>query len=156
MIIRNRYTQLLILSIIKLHKDPNWGGEITMNVKRLDHFVLTVKNLSATCCFYKNVLGMEEVTFSNGRKALQFGEQKINLHEHGNEFEPKAVMATPGSADLCFITKDPLEDVLIHLKECGIHVIEGPVERTGALGKILSVYIADPDGNLIEISNYKQ
>lgn len=134
----------------------NGEGEITMNVKRLDHFVLTVKNLSAICSFYKNVLGMEEVIFDNGRRALQFGEQKINLHEHGSEFEPKAAMPTPGAADLCFITEEPLEAVLMHLKECNIRVIEGPVERTGSLGKILSVYIADPDGNLIEISNYKQ
>jgi catechol 2,3-dioxygenase-like lactoylglutathione lyase family enzyme len=136
-------------------KYSNERVEITMNVKRLDHFVLTVKNLSATCNFYKNVLGMEEVTFNNGRRALQFGEQKINLHELCSEFGPKAAMPTPGAADLCFITEDPLEDVLMHLKECSIQLIEGPVERTGALGNILSVYISDPDGNLIEISNYK-
>ncbi|GFN74980.1 glyoxalase domain-containing protein 5 [Plakobranchus ocellatus] len=89
-----------------------------------------------------------------GRKALNFGEQKINLHERGKEFEPKAEVPTPGSADLCFITATGLDDVQEHLQKCNVSIIEGPVERTGAIGGIRSVYIRDPDGNLIEISNY--
>ncbi|MED1204118.1 VOC family protein [Heyndrickxia acidicola] len=125
-----------------------------MNINRLDHLVLTVKNLSATSSFYKQVLGMEEITFGNGRKALKFGEQKINLHELGNEFEPKASMPKAGSADLCFITENEIEDVIRHMLECSIPIIEGPVKRTGALGSISSIYIRDPDGNLIELSNY--
>ncbi|WP_047151169.1 VOC family protein [Aneurinibacillus tyrosinisolvens] len=125
-----------------------------MNIDRLDHFVLTVQNMEATCRFYCNVLGMEMVTFGNGRKALQFGRQKINLHQAGKEFEPKALYPTPGSADLCFITETPLAEVLSHLEQEGISIEEGPVERTGATGKIVSAYIRDPDQNLIEISNY--
>ncbi|GFS25019.1 glyoxalase domain-containing protein 5 [Elysia marginata] len=120
----------------------------------LDHLVLTVKDLDKTVEFYTKVLGMEATTFRGGRKALNFGEQKINLHEQGKEFDPKAVIPTPGSADLCFITMTGLDDVQKHLQKCNIPVIEGPVERTGAVGGIRSVYIRDPDGNLIEISNY--
>jgi catechol 2,3-dioxygenase-like lactoylglutathione lyase family enzyme len=126
----------------------------TMNIDRLDHFVLTVQNMEATCRFYCNVLGMEMITFGSGRKALQFGRQKINLHQAGKEFEPKALYPTPGSADLCFITETPLAEVLSHLEQEGISIEEGPVERTGATGKIVSAYIRDPDQNLIEISNY--
>lgn len=123
-------------------------------IARLDHLVLTVKDLDKTVEFYTKVLGMEATTFRGGRKALNFGEQKINLHEQGKEFDPKAVLPTPGSADLCFITMSGLDDVQDHLQKCNIPVIEGPVERTGAVGGIRSVYIRDPDGNLIEISNY--
>jgi len=125
-----------------------------MRVDRLDHLVLTVKNISATCDFYSQALGMEVVTFAENRKALAFGLQKINLHEAGHEVEPKAHRPTPGSADLCFITPVPLQEVVDHLGRCGANIIEGPVKRTGAQGPIESVYLRDPDGNLIEISNY--
>ena len=125
-----------------------------IKVDRLDHLVLTVKNLSATCEFYSTVLGMEVITFGNNRKALAFGSQKINLHEAGHEVEPKAHRPTPGSADLCFITPVPLKEVVAHLGRCGAKIIKGPVKRTGAQGSIESVYLRDPDENLIEISNY--
>ncbi|MFY0544983.1 VOC family protein [Brevibacillus sp. H7] len=124
-------------------------------IDRLDHLVLTVKNVDATCEFYNRVLGMEVVTFAGGRKALQFGSQKINLHEAGKEFEPKAHKPTPGSADLCFISKRQLADVITHLQSCGVEIIEGPVPRTGATGSIESVYFRDPDDNLIEVSRYQ-
>lgn len=121
---------------------------------RLDHLVLTVSNLQNTIAFYEKVLGMKVVRFGGGRYALHFGRQKINLHEHGREFEPKADTPCPGSADLCFIANTPLDEVIRHLESCHVAVEEGPVERTGALGKIRSVYVRDPDRNLIEISNY--
>ncbi len=125
-----------------------------MKIDYLDHFVLTVKSITATCEFYATVLGMEIVNFGENRKALLFGSQKINLHEIGKEFEPKAYQPTPGSADLCFITTIPLADVIEHLRRSGVQIIEGPVERTGAMGRIESVYFRDPDLNLIEVSNY--
>jgi catechol 2,3-dioxygenase-like lactoylglutathione lyase family enzyme len=125
-----------------------------MRVDRLDHLVLTVKNIAATCEFYSRVLGMEVITFGDNRKALAFGSQKINLHEAGHEVEPKAHRPTPGSADLCFITPVPLKEVVDRLGRCGAKIIEGPVKRTGALGPIESVYLRDPDGNFVEISNY--
>jgi catechol 2,3-dioxygenase-like lactoylglutathione lyase family enzyme len=124
-----------------------------MNIDRLDHLVLTVRDLESTCDFYTIVLGMSIVTFGDNRKALQFGQQKLNLHQSGQEFEPKAAAPTPGSADLCFITSTPLEQVMVHLQACGIPIEEGIVPRTGALGAIRSIYIRDPDGNLIELSN---
>lgn len=124
-----------------------------MKIESLDHLVLTVRDLDATMAFYSNVLGMEAVTFGAGRRALTFGSQKINLHQAGNEFEPKAAVATPGSADLCFLTAVPLNDVIEHLRECGVSILEGPVTRTGATGPIRSVYFRDPDGNLLEVSN---
>lgn len=123
----------------------------------LDHFVLTVRSIEAACDFYTRVLGMAVVTFGDGRKALQFGEfgeHKINLHEAGREFEPKASRPTPGSGDVCFITRTPLERVMSHLRACNVAILEGPVKRTGAKGPIESVYVRDPDGNLIEIANY--
>ena len=126
-----------------------------MKIDRLDHFVLTVRDLDATVDFYTRVLGMELVTFgAQGRKALSFGSQKINLHVAGKEFEPKARTPVPGSADVCFITATPIAEVQAHLAAHGVAVEEGPVPRTGAVGPITSVYIRDPDGNLIEISNY--
>jgi catechol 2,3-dioxygenase-like lactoylglutathione lyase family enzyme len=125
-----------------------------MRITRLDHLVLTVADLRRTIDFYAGVLGMEEVTFGDGRKALAFGSSKINLHEAGHEFEPRARQAVPGSADLCFITEDPLDDVIATLDAHGVAIIEGPVARTGAAGTIRSVYVRDPDGNLVEISNY--
>ena len=124
-----------------------------MQIDSLDHLVLTVKDIEATVAFYSNVLGMEVVTFAGNRNALSFGSQKINLHQNKREFEPKAQNPTPGSADLCFITSVPLPEVVHHLALCHVAVIEGPVQRTGATGPILSVYFRDPDMNLIEISN---
>ncbi|HEX2116155.1 MAG TPA: VOC family protein [Alphaproteobacteria bacterium] len=126
-----------------------------VTIDRLDHFVLTVADIEATCAFYARVLGMEVRTFgSQGRKALHFGRNKINLHQRGKEFEPKAAHPLPGSADLCFVAAVPLDAVIAHLSDCGIAIEEGPVERIGATGPIRSVYIRDPDGNLIEIATY--
>jgi catechol 2,3-dioxygenase-like lactoylglutathione lyase family enzyme len=125
-----------------------------MRIERLDHLVLTVRDIAATCDFYSKVLGMEVVTFGAGRKALAFGQQKFNLHEAGREFEPKAQAPTPGSADLCLIAQGQLDAVIEHLLRCGVPVLEGPVQRTGALGPITSVYFRDPDLNLIEVSTY--
>ena len=127
---------------------------LSMEIQRLDHLVLTVRDLEATCEFYTRLLGMRVVTFGNNRKALSFGQQKMNLHQAGKEFEPKALHPTAGSADLCFITEVPLTRVIEHVKSCGIEIIEGPVKRTGALGPMESFYFRDPDGNLIEVSNY--
>ncbi len=124
-----------------------------MQIDSLDHLVLTVADLDATCAFYQRVLGMQVVTFGAGRKALAFGAQKINLHQAGREFEPKAQRPTPGSADLCFLTSVPLAQVQTHLAASGVAITEGPVQRTGAQGPILSVYFRDPDQNLIEVSN---
>jgi catechol 2,3-dioxygenase-like lactoylglutathione lyase family enzyme len=125
-----------------------------MKILKIDHLVLTVKDIDKTCEFYNQVLGMEVITFGEGRKALHFGEQKINLHEVGKEFEPKAKSPMSGTADLCFITDVPLLDVIDHLDNYAAPIEEGPVKRTGALGPITSIYIRDPDDNLIEISNY--
>jgi catechol 2,3-dioxygenase-like lactoylglutathione lyase family enzyme len=125
-----------------------------MKIERLDHLVLTVKSIPATCAFYSRVMGMQAVTFGNGRKALAFGSQKINLHEAGKEVDPKAHRPTPGSADLCFITAVPAAEVVERLKQHRVETLEGPVERTGALGPIVSVYFRDPDLNLIEVCNY--
>lgn len=126
-----------------------------MQIKNIDHIVLTVADIAKTIEFYTTVLGLELETFKENRKALKFGTQKINLHQKGNEFEPKALHPTTGSADLCFITITPIEEVLLELKAKGIPVVEGIVDRTGANGLIESVYIRDPDNNLIELSNYK-
>ena len=121
-------------------------------VHHLDHFVLTVKDIEATCSFYSTVLEMEIIEFK-GRKALRYGNSKINLHAYGHEFLPKAATPTPGSADLCFLTHMPLERFCAHLKQHAIDILEGPIERTGAMSALLSVYFRDPDGNLIEVSN---
>ncbi|MBY8977751.1 VOC family protein [Rhodobacteraceae bacterium NNCM2] len=121
-------------------------------IQSLDHLVLTVTSIEATTAFYCGVLGMEEITFGNGRKALAFGAQKINLHETGREFEPKAARPTAGSGDLCFLAAVPLADVVARLGEAGVKIEEGPVPRTGATGPISSIYLRDPDGNLVEIS----
>lgn len=125
-----------------------------MQIGRIDHFVLTVASIEATCAFYRDVLGMEVVTFAGGRRALFFGAQKINLHEVGREFEPKAARPTAGSGDFCLIADTPLEQVIAELQARGIAIEEGPVNRTGATGPILSVYIRDPDDNLVEIATY--
>jgi catechol 2,3-dioxygenase-like lactoylglutathione lyase family enzyme len=124
-----------------------------MRIDSLDHLVLTVADVDASCAFYARALGMEVVTFTGGRKALAFGRQKINLHPHGREFEPKALHPTPGSGDVCLLTATPLAEVVAHLAAEGVAVIDGPVRRTGATGPILSVYFRDPDGNLIEVAN---
>lgn len=124
-----------------------------MQIRQLDHLVLTVADIEATCAFYGDVLGMQRVHFGPGRTALTFGQQKINLHPAARPFEPSAASPTPGSADLCFITETPLEDVAAELATAGVAIIEGPVARTGATGPLKSVYVRDPDDNLIEISN---
>jgi catechol 2,3-dioxygenase-like lactoylglutathione lyase family enzyme len=125
-----------------------------MKIKNIDHLVLTVTDIEKTVDFYTSILGFEVVVFGENRKALTFGNQKINLHQKGKEFEPKAEHPTCGSADLCFISETDIQEVLQELKEKNIEIIEGIVERTRALGKIQSVYFRDPDLNLIEISNY--
>ena len=125
-----------------------------MKVNKIDHLVLTVKDIEVTATFYSSIMGMERVVFGQGRTALTFGNQKINLHELGNEFEPKASNVKSGSSDLCFIIDTPLSQAIEQLSELGIPLIEGPVSRTGATGEIISAYFHDPDGNLIEISNY--
>jgi catechol 2,3-dioxygenase-like lactoylglutathione lyase family enzyme len=125
-----------------------------ITINRLDHLVLTVRDIAATCDFYGRVLGMDKVEFAGGRVALAFGNQKINLHPAGNEYEPKADTPVPGSGDLCFIADTPIDDVIAHLGACDVEIIEGPAQKTGATGSILSVYFRDPDGNLIEVSNY--
>lgn len=125
-----------------------------MRIDAVDHLVLTVKDIEATCTFYSKAMGMNVVTFGEGRKALAFGSQKINLHQQAKEFEPKAHRPTPGSGDFCLITSVALPEVIAHLKACGVDLIEGPVKRTGAVGTLLSVYFRDPDLNLIEVSNY--
>ncbi|MBB2795319.1 VOC family protein [Rhizobium phaseoli] len=124
-----------------------------IRIDRLDHLVLTVADIAATCDFYSRILGMSVETFAEGRKALKFGRQKINLHRAGHEFEPKAKHAAPGSGDLCFIAETPIADVIAHLQASGVAIEEGPVERTGATGRLRSVYFRDPDGNLIEVSD---
>ncbi len=125
-----------------------------MLVDRIDHLVLTVDSIDLTCEFYARLFGMQVVTFGDHRKALKFGEQKINLHQVGQEFEPKALKPTPGSADLCLITQIPLSQVIDYTLSCGVEIVDGPVKRTGALGIIESIYVRDPDGNLLEIANY--
>jgi catechol 2,3-dioxygenase-like lactoylglutathione lyase family enzyme len=122
-------------------------------IEQLDHFVLTVANIDATIVFYTEVLGMDAITF-NGRRAVTFGVQKINLHQRGHEFNPKAMHPTPGSGDFCLITTTPLEEVITYLNSMRVHIEDGPVDREGALGKMRSVYVRDPDRNLVEIANY--
>jgi len=124
-----------------------------IRIDHLDHLVLTVASIEESCAFYARVLGMGVETFGAGRKALTFGNQKINLHQAGHEFEPKAKRPTPGSADLCFMSRTPIDEVIAHLRAEDVAVEEGPVRRTGAAGAILSVYFRDPDDNLIEVSN---
>ncbi|MGR5364661.1 VOC family protein [Photobacterium damselae] len=125
-----------------------------MKVLRLDHLVLTVENIDRTLRFYQVVLGMKVIHFAEGRVALEFGNQKINLHQTGSEFEPKAATVQPGSADLCFIIDVDIADFCAHCSSLNIPVLQGPIQRTGAMGSITSVYIRDPDGNLLELSNY--
>jgi catechol 2,3-dioxygenase-like lactoylglutathione lyase family enzyme len=126
-----------------------------MKIDRIDHIVITAFDLERTIDFYSRVMGMEPITFAGGRRGLAFGRQKINLHQSGREFEPKALKPMPGSMDLCFITEAPLADVIAELKANGVAIADGPVPKTGALGPMSSVYFRDPDGNLIEVSNYE-
>lgn len=125
-----------------------------MTIDHIDHIVLTVKNIEETIKFYTEILGMKAVTFGTDRKALTFGNQKINLHEKGKEFMPKANFPTCGSGDLCFIVLTKIELVKLEIENKGVEIVEGVVERTGALGRIKSIYLRDPDMNLIELSNY--
>lgn len=125
-----------------------------MQIDRLDHLVLTVASIDATVAFYTRVMGMREVRFGTGRTALAFGTSKINLHQAGHEFEPKARRPTPGSADLCLVVSEDIPTVMAELAAAGVVAEEGPVERTGALGRMVSCYLRDPDQNLIELSHY--
>jgi catechol 2,3-dioxygenase-like lactoylglutathione lyase family enzyme len=124
-----------------------------MKIDSIDHVVFTVKDINATCEFYSKVLGMEIVTFGEGRKALAFGTQKINLQQSGRESTLIAEKPTPGSADICFVTSVPVSEVIAHLNSCGVRLVGGPVERNGARGTMMSVYFRDPDLNLVEVSN---
>ena len=126
-----------------------------MSIDRIDHVVLTVRDIAATVDFYTRALGMEEVRFGEGRTALRFGRQKINLHQSGREFEPRAAAPTPGSTDICLIADAPLDAVMARLESCGVTIELGPVGRSGAVGPIRSVYVRDPDGNLVEIATYE-
>jgi catechol 2,3-dioxygenase-like lactoylglutathione lyase family enzyme len=121
-------------------------------IDHLDHIVLTTARTEQCIDFYTRVLGMKFERFGEGRMALKFGGQKINLHEKGREFEPKATLAAPGTLDICFIASVRLEDVIARLAACNVPIIEGPVMKTGAQGPVRSVYVRDPDGNLVEIS----
>lgn len=125
-----------------------------IRVQGLDHLVLTVRDAGATCAFYHDVLGMQIQSFEHGRLALRFGSQKINLHEVGHEIDPKAAQPTPGSGDICLLVENPLSDLVAVLRERHID-FRGPVHRTGARGGIESVYVRDPDGNLVELSVYE-
>lgn len=126
---------------------------MAIKIDRLDHLVLTVRDLEATCRFYERVLGMERRTFGDGRTALHFGSQKLNLHEAARPIDPNVRHATPGSADLCFLTATPIAEVIAHLAAADVSIITGPGERAGAVGRLESVYVYDPDENLIEIAN---
>ena len=125
-----------------------------IKIDRIDHVVLTVFDIDRTIDFYARVLGMEAVTFAGGWRGLSFGRQKFNLHQAGREFEPKALKPAPGAMDFCLVTATPLAQVMESLKSHGVAIIEGPVDKTGALVPIKSVYFRDPDGNLVEVSNY--
>ena len=125
-----------------------------ISIDRIDHVVLTVFDVERTIDFYARVLGMEPVSFAGGRRGLAFGRQKFNLHQAGREFEPKALKPAPGAMDFCLITETPLAEVMEALKQHGVAIIDGPVDKTGATGPIKSVYFRDPDGNLVEVSNY--
>lgn len=124
-----------------------------MQIEAIDHVVLTVRDIAASIAFYTRTLGMREVSFGDNRKALAFGQSKFNLHQVGNEFEPKAARPTPGAIDICLLTHTPMAEILQHLEDSHVAVEAGPIERTGAQRPLLSVYVRDPDGNLIELSN---
>ena len=125
-----------------------------MRLQQLDHLVLTVADIDLSVDFYTRVLGMRKIEFGEGRIALSFGEQKINLHRSGHEFKPHAGQVQAGSGDLCFIVDDDIDQVCAELRRLNVDIIDGPVPRTGARGPIRSIYLRDPDANLIELSNY--
>ena len=127
-----------------------------MEVDRFDHVVFAVRDVDRTCAFFARVLGMEKITFDGGRVALGFGRHKINLHQAGREYQPRAAQALPGTQDLCFITRVPLAEAMAHARACGVGVELGPVRKSGALGEMQSFYFRDPDGNLVEVSNYPE
>jgi catechol 2,3-dioxygenase-like lactoylglutathione lyase family enzyme len=124
-----------------------------MRVQRIDHVVITVADVDRTISFYERVLGMTAVSFGDGRRALAFGDQKLNLHQAGREFEPKAQRPTPGAIDLCLVTDVPLDEVAAHLRSESVVIEHGPVDKVGARSALRSLYFRDPDGNLIEVSN---
>ena len=126
---------------------------MSLNIDRLDHLVLTVADVERSIRFYVDILDMDEITFGEDRKAVAFGPGKINLHPAESPIAPHAERPTAGSADLCFLTRSPLNTVVRQLEEKGVHIIEGPVQRTGARGPITSIYFRDPDGNLLEVAN---
>ena len=128
---------------------------MSISIDRIDHLVLTVSDVQKTVDFYRSVLGMQDETFGEGRKALVFGNFKFNLHPKGQEIVPHAHIPTPGSIDICLISTTPILEVVKKLNQMKIRIEEGPVNRTGARGKITSVYFRDPDQNLIEVSNYR-
>jgi catechol 2,3-dioxygenase-like lactoylglutathione lyase family enzyme len=123
-------------------------------IRSIDHFVLTVRSLEATCEFYERVLGFQRIDSPGLPTALAFGQQKINVHEAGHTFEPKAAAPTVGAGDFCVITDRPLAEVQAHLESLGVAIEMGPVRRTGARGAMISLYFRDPDGNLVEVSEY--
>jgi len=122
-------------------------------IERIDHFVITVRSLETTCAFYERVLGFKRID-SAGPTAMTFGKQKINVHEVGRTFDPKALASTLGAADFCLITRMPVEEMCTHLESCGVAIELGPIEREGAEGKMISLYFRDPDSNLVEIGRY--
>jgi catechol 2,3-dioxygenase-like lactoylglutathione lyase family enzyme len=136
-----------------VHRIRNLGPPILITC--IDHFVLTVRSLEATCAFYQRVLGFRRVDAAGLPTALVFGQHKINVHEAGHNFEPKAKAAMPGAGDFCLVTDRPIAEVQAHLEACGVAVEVGPVGRTGAMGPMTSVYFRDPDGNLVEVSEYE-
>lgn len=136
--------------------ESRYTTSMPITIKSLDHLVLTVASIGRTAAFYSRVLGMEVRLFGQGRVALHYGRQKINLHEVGQVLDANVRHATPGSADFCLLTDTPLEEVLSHLRGCGVRIIEGPVSRTGAAHALRSVYFYDPDENLIEVAHEVQ
>jgi catechol 2,3-dioxygenase-like lactoylglutathione lyase family enzyme len=125
-----------------------------VKIDRIDHFVLTVASIDETCDFYQRVLGFVRHSPEGKPTSLSFGHQKINVHQASRTFDPKARRPTPGAADFCLVTPDPIDAVVEHLGQCGVTVEKGPIERTGAVGPMISVYFRDPDGNLVEVSRY--
>lgn len=127
-----------------------------MDLTGIDHLVLTVSDVERTCEFYERVLGAEPITFAGGRRGLRVGDQKLNLHPAGDEYEPRATVAEPGTDDFCLLTETPVEAVAADLREAGVELVEGPVEKVGARGPMDSVYLRDPDGNLVEVARYRE